>query len=122
VICQDSLEVRRVPGKGRGVFTCEAIDGGTLVHVAHVIEVPGDDVGKVLDAYVYKFGATMAVALGLGSLFNHSRSPNLDFSRDFDGRVIRYWATREIRPLEELTIEYSYDPPGYVETPTGEPR
>ena len=48
----------------------------------------------------------MLLALGVGSLFNHSQKPNLDYRVDHDQLVIRYFAAREIMPEEELTIFY----------------
>lgn len=48
----------------------------------------------------------MALALGLGSMFNHSNKPNVGFQRDFDGKLIRYITLREIQPGEELCISY----------------
>jgi SET domain-containing protein len=113
------MRVADAAGKGRGVFATEAFGHGALVHEAHVILLEDGEVGPTLDLYVYRFGRRAALAFGLGSLFNHSRSPSLDFVRDFEARTIRYYAARSIRPGEELTIEYSYDPPGYVDNTGG---
>ena len=50
---------------------------------------------------------TQAVALGLGSLFNHSSlQQNLGWSRDLTGQCIVYKALRDIRAGEELCINY----------------
>lgn len=111
------LEVRDTEGRGRGVFTTDAIPAGALVHLAHVVVVPKSEVGATLDQYVYTFGDDCSVALGLGSLFNHARRPNLEFVRELSSRVIRYFAARPIGPEEELTIDYGYEPPGYVDDP-----
>lgn len=46
------------------------------------------------------------MALGVGSLFNHSKQPNLYFAIDHDHLVIRYEAARNIAAHEELTICY----------------
>ena len=48
----------------------------------------------------------MLLALGVGSLFNHSQTPNLDYRIDHDALVIKYFAARNIAPDEELTIFY----------------
>ncbi|CAL1712777.1 unnamed protein product [Somion occarium] len=48
----------------------------------------------------------MALALGLGSLFNHSDSPNVSFSIDADTDSIRYTTSRAVLPDEELCIFY----------------
>ena len=50
---------------------------------------------------------TQAVALGLGSLFNHSSlQQNVGWSRDLTGQCIVYKALRDIRAGEELCINY----------------
>ena len=50
---------------------------------------------------------TQAVALGLGSLFNHSSlQQNVGWSRDLSGQCIVYKALRDIRAGEELCINY----------------
>ncbi len=48
----------------------------------------------------------MLLALGVGSLFNHARKPNLDYRLDGNQPVIRYVAARNIMAEEELTIFY----------------
>lgn len=48
----------------------------------------------------------MALALGLGSMFNHSSTPNVGFQRDIDNGLIRYSTLREIQVGEELCISY----------------
>ncbi|KAF9025689.1 hypothetical protein BGZ52_008756 [Haplosporangium bisporale] len=48
----------------------------------------------------------MALALGLGSMFNHSKEPNVGFQRDFENKMIRYSTLRDVAPGEELCISY----------------
>ncbi|KAI5120772.1 hypothetical protein M0805_004735 [Coniferiporia weirii] len=50
----------------------------------------------------------MALALGLGSLFNHSNSPNVSFSVSPSTETIRYMTTRSIKTGEELCIFYGH--------------
>ena len=48
-----------------------------------------------------------AVALGLGSLFNHSNlAQNVGWQRDVNAQYIRYTALRDIAAGEELCINY----------------
>ena len=51
----------------------------------------------------------MLLALGVGSLFNHSKQPNLDYRIDHDNLIINYFAARNVSPEEELTIFYGSD-------------
>jgi len=46
------------------------------------------------------------LALGCGSLFNHNRTPNVDYRVDFKGATIRFYAARDVAEGEELTISY----------------
>ncbi|EIN12900.1 hypothetical protein PUNSTDRAFT_82368 [Punctularia strigosozonata HHB-11173 SS5] len=50
----------------------------------------------------------MALALGLGSLFNHSDTPNISYSLDHSTESIRYKTTRQIDLDEELCIFYGH--------------
>jgi SET domain-containing protein len=50
---------------------------------------------------------TQALALGLGSMFNHStRDQNVGWIRNTETDVIVYTALRNIKAGEELTISY----------------
>jgi tRNA-specific adenosine deaminase 3 len=50
----------------------------------------------------------MALALGLGSLFNHSSYPNVTYVIDPVDECIRYTSTRTVNPEEELCIFYGH--------------
>jgi SET domain len=47
-----------------------------------------------------------ALALGLGSMFNHRREPNVAWERNIATQSIRYFALRDIDEEEELCISY----------------
>ena len=51
-------------------------------------------------------GEKTAVALGYGSIYNHSYSANADHANDHTANVIRIYAHRDIRKGEEITINY----------------
>ncbi|KAF6757453.1 cytidine deaminase-like protein [Ephemerocybe angulata] len=51
----------------------------------------------------------MALALGLGSLFNHFDPPNVSFSLDPATDSIRYTTVQDIQPGEELCIFYGHN-------------
>ena len=61
----------------------------------------------MLEHYLFKgTEGSMLLALGVGSLFNHARKPNLDYRIDSNQAVIRYFSARNIMAEEELTIFY----------------
>ncbi|MEZ4734909.1 MAG: SET domain-containing protein-lysine N-methyltransferase [Caldilineaceae bacterium] len=64
----------------------------------------------VLFHYCYSWGENSALALGFGSLFNHSYHPNAMYNRKFAEQVIEYMALCDIQPGEEITVNYNGDP------------
>ncbi|KAI0669195.1 cytidine deaminase-like protein [Trametes maxima] len=64
----------------------------------------------------------MALALGLGSLFNHSQRPNVSYTFDPASESIRYTTSRKVLPDEELCIFYGhklwFDPVDAVDNTT----
>ncbi|KAG0580211.1 hypothetical protein KC19_4G156800 [Ceratodon purpureus] len=96
----------------RGVRAKQNIARGVLVEVAHCIRIPREEYVhhlrySVLEHYLYvgRDGG-MLMALGVGSLFNHSQQPNLNYTVDHDQLIISYRAARDIAAQEELTITY----------------
>ncbi|KAJ7644063.1 cytidine deaminase-like protein [Roridomyces roridus] len=114
--------VKNSPGKGRGVFAATSIPRHSIVEISPVLLFTKEEYeqhGKytILDSYTFKWkNGSMALALGLGSLFNHSDSPNVSYTIDACTDSIRYIAARNIEPDEELCIYYGhnlwFDPAG----------
>lgn len=106
-----ALELRNDPVKGRGVFTKEALERNVLVEISPILHFNHKEYeahGKytVLDHYTYCWPGGFALALGLGSMFNHDREPNVGFIRDIPNKLIRYVTLRNIAQDEELCISY----------------
>ncbi len=88
----------------RGVFALRRLERGTLVEAAHCIHIPPEEVEAhtrhtVFEHYVFKCKGAAGgalLALGLGSLFNHSDRPNLDYRIDEERQIIRYYAATTI--------------------------
>lgn len=99
------------PLGGRGVFTAEAIPAGTVIELAPVIVLSASDRQRVhatrLHDYYFQWaGEQAAIALGMGSLYNHSEPANADFTLEYDFDQIRFAALRAIASGEEITINY----------------
>ncbi|KIJ64466.1 hypothetical protein HYDPIDRAFT_45162, partial [Hydnomerulius pinastri MD-312] len=63
----------------------------------------------LLNHYTFNWrDGRMALALGLGSLFNHSSQPNVSFSVDAARECIVYTSARPINLNEELCIFYGH--------------
>ena len=106
-----ALRLRSDPIRGRGVFTEENIPFSTTVDISPILFFQAEEYenhGKytVLDQYTYCWQGGYALALGLGSMFNHNSSPNVGFIRDFTNQLIRYVTLRPIEKDEELCISY----------------
>jgi SET domain-containing protein len=57
----------------------------------------------------YRNRATVALALGYGSLYNHSYRPNARYDDDAQAAMV-FLALRSIAAGEEITINYNGDP------------
>lgn len=99
---------------GRGVFASKLIKSKTLVEISPLIVIPPEDSPKIeksiLNNYVYEFKDGLAIALGIGSLFNHSDKPNLIWKISKKNQSIYFWTSKDIHPGEQLFIDYGYDP------------
>lgn len=117
-----ALEIRYAPGSGRGVYAIQEIQQGVLLEISPLLVSPvppeKSKDGRhgwetVLSEYTYSItlqGRRMrALALGLGSLFNHADPPNVDYRIDLAGGSIAYRTTRAIAVGEELCIYYGSD-------------
>jgi SET domain-containing protein len=108
------LTVGDSPGKGRGVFATEMITAGTLLERAPVIIVPTGQWElmhkTILFDFYFAWGEHSAIALGFGSLYNHSYHPNARFVKHLAEGWIEFFALRIIEPDEEILINYNGDP------------
>lgn len=108
------MRVSIIKGRGRGVVATQPYRTGQVVEVSPVIKVSRREVRGLLLHYVFDFGSKhYAIALGVGSLFNHSSRANLRSKADIKGETITFRARRMIGVGEELTVDYGYKPTNY---------
>ncbi|AGA28817.1 SET domain-containing protein [Singulisphaera acidiphila] len=111
----DAIEVRRSPGRGRGVFARRLIREGEVIERVPVLVVPIDELKQgsawtSLGHYCFLWSKdTVALALGYGSLYNHSFRPNARYD-DRGQRTKVFTSLRDIEPGEEITVNYNGDP------------
>jgi hypothetical protein len=109
----DNLFVVRDGPKGRGLFASCAIGPQTLIHVAPCILVSQEEYDNhmrytIFEHYLFNApSGNKLLALGYGSLFNHSSSrPNVDY-RVSNNESIRFHSGHQpILQGEELCISY----------------
>ena len=108
----DSIEVKRIKGKGRGVFARRSIRKGEEIERVPVLvySVEESEAGTILPHYCFAWGkGTVALALGYGSLYNHSYRPNARYD-DVGPRTKTFTALRDIAAGEEITVNYNGNP------------
>jgi SET domain-containing protein len=111
----DAIEIRNARGKGRGVFARRAIRKGEEIERVPVLVMPAKDVKHgpdytTLGVYCFHWErGKVAVALGYGSLYNHSYEPNARYE-DVGGRTKLFVAIRDIAAGEEITVNYNGEP------------
>ncbi len=113
----DAIEIKRAKGKGRGVYARRAIRKGEVIERVPVIVLPVEEYAKglartALRDYCFGWGeGQVALALGYGSLYNHSYRPNARYL-DVGPRAKEFTALRDIGPGEEITVNYNGKPRG----------
>ena len=85
--------------------------------MAPVILLSAEDRNTIHQTHLHDYyfqwdGDRAAIALGLGSLYNHNDKANADFELDYEFRQIRFAATRTILSGEEITTNYRSGAPG----------
>ena len=101
---------------GRGVFTSEDLEAGTVVEVAPVIVMSGEDrllLDKtILHDYIFEWGEKLeqcCMALGYVPVYNHSYESNCEYEMDFEQQQISIETVSNIKAGEELFINYNGD-------------
>jgi len=111
-----SITVKRIPGKGRGVFALKDFKAGEVIESAPVISFTPKErkhlEKTMMNYYIYPWKSTRgaAVTLGYGSIYNHSFSPNADWKQNFKTHCMVYRAIKSIKKGEEITVNYNGEP------------
>jgi len=101
---------------GKGVFTAEDIDAGTVIEISPVIIMSLQE-RKLLDQtllhdYIFEWGDTKeqcCMALGYVAVYNHSYQSNCEYEMDYMQEQISIRTVRKIVAGEELFINYNGD-------------
>lgn len=102
---------------GRGVFASQAYKPGDTIEVCPIIRLTEADRRAIdstsLYSYYYSWGedsSEAAIALGYGSLYNHSYHPNAKYTKDLDKDSLKISAINDIDIDAEILINYNGDP------------
>ncbi|KKQ74038.1 MAG: Nuclear protein SET [Candidatus Woesebacteria bacterium GW2011_GWB1_38_5b] len=110
-----SIEVKKIGKKGRGVFALKDFKRGEVIEKAPIIKLTPKErkhcEKTILLYYLYPWNSLSdaAIALGYGSIYNHSENPNAHWVTLHKSRIMKYRAIKDIEAGEEITVDYNGD-------------
>lgn len=116
------LEVKFISKtKGKGVFAKKDIPEGQIIDKAQIVLISNDDwvliEDTVLSGYTFEWddpklkGAyDSVISLSISQFINHSYTPNVKYSYNYNDEVIKYITIQDISKGEEITVNYNGDP------------
>lgn len=101
---------------GRGVFAKKAIKKNEIIETCPVLVLPEKDYPlakkTILRNYYFMWGkTTSAICFGYGSFYNHSYHPNATYKKRIKENIIEFYAIKDIKKDEEITVNYNYGNP-----------
>lgn len=99
----------------RGILASKNIRSGTTIHKCPLLLVPMEQDEFLQKTVVHKYyfewtAQYTAIALGYGSLFNHSYTPNAKYIQDYRNKLLVFKTIKDIAQEEEITINYNFFP------------
>ena len=107
---------KATPEFGRGLYASYDMRAQMMLFTDELLVLSPEDTKKIdqtdLRYYVYKYNDEKdCLALGHGTLFNHSDNPNIGYKimEYGDREVIAFYTLRPIEAYEQLFIDYNAD-------------
>ena len=105
------LSESKMPKSGRGVFAKEDILRGEIIEIAPILILEFSDFvdtkWNLLFEYYFWLDDFVVLALGYGSIYNHSENPNCEYKIDKANKIMTFTALRDISKDEEILFNYS---------------
>lgn len=96
---------------GKGVFAAEEIQSGEVIEVAPILILEFADFvdtkWNLLFEYYFWLDDFVVLALGYGSLYNHSDNPNSEYKISKENKTIIFTALKNIPKDEEILFNYA---------------
>lgn len=107
--------VKNTKKYGRGLYANRKFKKGEIIEVSPVVVIDKYDTPTIgttfLNLYIFYWTKICsAIALGYGSLFNHSKKSNVNYYPNFVTKEMIFKATKNIERGQQLFIDYGYDP------------
>lgn len=99
---------------GRGVFAAKTFLAGEIIEICPVLLIPENQVRYIdrtdLQDYYFIWNKSIAIALGYGSLYNHSYNANANATKRFNDNELVITAVDMITIGTEICINYLGEP------------
>lgn len=102
---------------GRGIFAKQNIKKGSIVELCPVIVCLSEDSTHIDKTFLYNYYFSwgekkelVGIALGFGSIYNHSFCPNAVYEKDFIKNILVIRALNDIAEGDEIFTNYNGDP------------
>ena len=99
--------------KGRGVYVSHTLQPGETIEVCPVIVMPPPEIELVNRTRLFEYyflwpdaEDSICLALGYGSLYNHSKRPNARVIMSIDTMEIIFESIQDIAAGDEILIDY----------------
>jgi SET domain-containing protein len=107
-----SIELRKSPVHGRGIFACTSFEPGDTVEVAPLINFQSRDelspVSNIRDYDIRRDDGRYAIMLGYASIYNHSDKNNAEWHFQGEDELI-VKAIKPIKEGDEIFVSYGED-------------
>lgn len=104
----------KIANAGRGVYAKQEIKKNEIIEKCPFIDMPDHEMPNlgegILITYFYYFGKNkqkFLIALGFGSIYNHTHKPNAIYKIKYKEGTIDFIALKDIKKDEEITVSYS---------------
>lgn len=107
----------KIPNSGRGVFANQDIKKGEIIEICPVIEISKHDMShlekSILTTYFFfgKKREMSVIALGFGSIYNHTYTPNATYKKKIAEKTLEFSALENIKKDKEITVNYNSGDP-----------
>lgn len=111
------IYIANSPNKGRGVFAARPLKKGEPIELCPVLVLSNEDTELIIRSKLYHYyfvwgddSRRSGLALGFGSLYNHSYQANARYQVDYEAETLEIFAYRDIEAGEEIFINYNGEP------------